>query len=230
MTPDEAKRAAAEAAATLVEPGMRVGLGSGSTSLRFVEALGRRVAAGLALGAAVATSRATEEKAREFGIAMVDMLADGAPDMLDLAVDGADEVDGALNLLKGGGASLTREKIAASLARRFVVIVDGSKIVDTLGRFALPVEVVPFGWSATRAVIARRFSVTPTLRQAADAALVTDNGNFILDCPFGTIADPEALGAELSALPGVVEHGLFCGMADEVLVARASGIERLTRG
>ncbi|MBJ3774503.1 ribose-5-phosphate isomerase RpiA [Acuticoccus sp. 2012] len=220
-----AKREVAEAAAALVEPGMRLGLGSGSTALLFVEALGRRVAAGLTLGAVVATSQATENKARDCGIALADMMLADAPTGLDLAIDGADEVDPAFRLVKGGGACLTREKIVAAMAQRVVIIVDGTKMVEKLGRFALPVEVVPFGYAATAARIERTFGVEVVLR-GDDAPLVTDNGNYILDIPFGDIADPEMVAARLSEMAGVVEHGLFIGMADEVLIAGEGGLTR----
>lgn len=224
----EAKRDAAEAAAKLVEPGMRLGLGSGSTALLFVEALGRRVAAGLSLPAAVASSPATEAAARDVGIDIVDMMGAEAPVTLDLAVDGADEVDGALRLIKGGGACLLREKIVASMAGRFIVIVDTSKRVDRLGAFPLPVEVVPFGWATTAAAIAERLGVAPALRLVEGRPLVTDNGNHILDLPFGVIDDPGEVAGVLRSLPGVVEHGLFLGMAHEVLVAADGEVARFT--
>ncbi|WP_108659459.1 ribose-5-phosphate isomerase RpiA [Acuticoccus kandeliae] len=225
----EAKRQVAEAAAALVEPGMHLGLGSGSTSLLFVEAIGRRVRDGLALPPAVATSNETEATARAAGIEIVDMFAADAPTRLDLAVDGADEVDPDLSAIKGGGASLLREKIAASLAARFIIIVDGSKRVARLGRYPLPVETVPFGWAATAAAIASGLGVTPKLRMKDGAPLVTDNANYILDCPFGEIADAPAVADALSRLPGVVEHGLFIGMASDVLIAEPGGIARLSR-
>lgn len=224
---DDAKRLVAEAAAMLVEDGMRLGLGSGSTALLFIDALGRRMAHGLTVAIAVPTSQATEARARAAGIPLAGMDGADAPDSLDLAVDGADELTAELALLKGGGACLTREKIVAAMARRFVVIGDGSKVVARLGRFPLPVEVVPFGWSVTRTAIARRFGIEPTLRMAGVAPLVTDNGNFIIDCPFGAIDDPAMVAAALAALPGIVEHGLFLGMADEALIARNGGVERM---
>lgn len=226
---DAAKRAVAEAAAALVEPGMRVGLGSGSTAREFVRALGRRVADGLHLEPAVATSEGTAQTARACDIALADMLAEDAPVSLDLAADGADEVDGALRLLKGGGASLLREKIAARMAARFVVIVDRSKLVETLGAFPLPVEVVPFGVAATAARVAERVGVRPMLRRRDDGRpLLTDNGNLLLDCPMQRIDDPAALAGVLAAIPGVVEHGLFLEEAHEVLIAGPDGIERRT--
>lgn len=223
----DAKRRVAQEAAALVQPGMRLGLGSGSTALAFVEALGRRVAQGLSLPAAVATSRQTEEAARAASIPLCDMLADGAPVALDLAVDGADEVDDALRLIKGGGASLLREKIAAAMARRFLVIVDAGKRVERLGRFPLPVEVVPFGWAATAAAVAEALAVTPALRMAGGRVVVTDNHNYLLDCPLGVIDAPQDVADRLARIPGVVEHGLFLDMADEVLVAESGGVRRI---
>ncbi|ORE96316.1 ribose-5-phosphate isomerase A [Stappia sp. 22II-S9-Z10] len=224
----DAKRRVAEAAADLVEPGMRLGLGSGSTATFFVEALGRRVAGGLTLPPCACTSRATEEAARRAGIAIVDMMGPDAPATLDLAVDGADEADPALRLIKGGGASLLREKIVEALAARFVVIIDESKVVDTLGAFPLPVEITPFGWASTAHLIRQRLGVEPNLRQVRGETLKTDNGNFIVDCAFGRIADAEAVAAALGAIPGVVEHGLFIGMASEALVSDGKNVRRLT--
>lgn len=223
------KECVAEAAAALVGDGMRLGLGSGSTARLFVEALGRRVAAGLTLPPAVATSQETAAVATRAGLALADMDGEDAPVALDLAVDGTDEVDGAFRLIKGGGACLLREKIVARMAARFVVIGDGSKRVDTLGRFPLPVEVVRFGWRATAAAVRGVAGVDPVLRKAGGAPVVTDNGNLVLDLPLGRIDEPEALAAALVAIPGVVEHGLFLTEADEVLLASGGLVERLAR-
>lgn len=224
----EQKRAVAAAAADMVEAGMHVGLGSGSTALAFVEALGQRVADGLALPPAVASSGTTADAARAAGIALADMTGEGAPVALDIAVDGADEIGPGLALVKGGGACLTREKIVAAMARRFVVVADASKRVDVLGRFPLPVEVVPFAWRATAEAIAEAFDIEPVLRRAEGAVVVTDNGGLVLDCPFGRIDDPASVAARLSATPGVVEHGLFLAMADLALVAGPAGVTRLS--
>ncbi|WMS42050.1 ribose-5-phosphate isomerase RpiA [Acuticoccus sp. MNP-M23] len=222
------REAAAAAAAAMVEPGMRIGLGTGRTALAFVAALGERVAGGLSLPAAVATSRRTEDAAKAAGLAICDMMADGAPTHVDLAIDGADEVDGNLCLIKGGGASLLREKIVAHMAARFVVLADAAKRVDTLGAFPLPVEVVPFGWTATAGQIEAALGVAPVLRRTAEGVLITDNGNYVLDCPLGRIDDPAATAAAL-ALPGVVEHGLFITEADVALIGTAGRVETLTR-
>lgn len=225
---DNTKARAAEEAAAMVENGMRLGLGSGSTALLFVDALARRVGAGLTLPPAVATSTATAERAARHGISIADMMGSNGPAALDLAVDGADEIDPSLRLIKGGGASLLREKIVAQMARRMVVIADASKWVIRLGHFPLPVEVVRFGWGATSARITDATGVAPALRMANGAPLVTDNGNHILDCPLGSIDDPDEVAAALLAIPGVVEHGLFLSEADEAILAGEDGLERLT--
>ena len=207
---------------------MRVGLGSGSTALVFVAELGRRVADGLRLPPAVATSAATAAAANTVGIPLAAMEADDAPHTLDIAVDGADEIGPGLALVKGGGGQLTREKIVAAMAARFVVIADGSKTVDTLGAFPLPVEVLPFGWRATAHAMAAAFSLTPSLRRTDGAPVITDNGGYILDCPFGTIPGPHAVSDRLSRIPGVVAHGLFLEMADIALVAGPDGVTQLS--
>jgi len=214
-TADDLKKQAAARALELVTPGMRLGLGTGSTAKHFVDLLGVRVAAGLDV-LCVATSQATQAQAQALGIPMSTL--DETP-RLDLTVDGADEVDHELRLIKGGGAAHLREKIVAAASTRMVVIADDSKLVETLGRFPLPIEIVPFGMAATKAAVARAVksagcSGELVLRLAKDGmALTTDNGNHILDAHLGAIADPEALAEALNAVPGVVEHGLFIGMA-----------------
>jgi ribose 5-phosphate isomerase A len=223
------KERVAEAAALLAEDGMRIGLGSGSTARLFVAALGRRVAAGLSLAPAVLASRATAEAALSAGLPLADMTAADAPVAVDLAVDGTDEIDPAFRLVKGGGASLLREKIVARMAARFVVIADGTKSVAHLGRFPLPVEVLPFAWTATAAAVGEVARVAPVLRRSGGAAVVTDNGNLVLDVPLGRIGEPEALAAALAAIPGVVEHGLFLDEADEALIASGASVEHRFR-
>jgi ribose 5-phosphate isomerase A len=214
---DDAKRRAGEHAAGLVEPGMRVGLGTGSTVRYTIEALGR---ADLDL-TCVVTSNATDQLARRAGLTVV------TPDELgeaDLAIDGADEVDPRLDLTKGGGGALTREKIVASMAERFVVIVDESKLVDRLGPFGTPLEVLDF---APGLVIRRLEALGATSVTLRDGR--SDNHNLLMDAHFGPIDDPVALGAELAQIPGVVEHGLFPGsMVERVLVADADGIREIT--
>jgi ribose 5-phosphate isomerase A len=225
MTPDEAKRAAAARALELVTPGMRLGLGTGSTAAHFVDLLGARVAAGLKV-ICVPTSERTRAQAESLSIPLTTL--DETP-ALDLTVDGADEVDGALRLIKGGGGALLREKIVAAASARMVAIVDDTKMVARLGKFPLPVEVNAFGLGATRLLVeqvAARHGCqgAVSLRLAGGKPFVTDGGHLILDCAFCAIADPEALSADLFAIPGVVEHGLFLGLAGAAIVAGSSGI------
>ena len=226
---DAAKRRAAEEALKLVEPGMRLGLGTGSTARHFVDLLGARVRAGLDV-LCVSTSEATQTQAAGLGIPLSTL--DETP-ALDLTIDGADEFDGRLRLIKGGGGALLREKIVATASTRMVVIADASKEVATLGRFPLPVEVVPFGLAATRAAVEAVAAETGcrgaiTLRHTAGRVFVTDGGHYILDCAFGAIPDPEGLASRLVAVPGVVEHGLFIGLAQAVYVADTAGVRVVT--
>ncbi len=209
---DAAKRMAGESAAKAVEDGMVVGLGTGSTTAHAIRAIGRRVDDGLDI-AGVPTSFQSRELAREADIPLVEL--DEAS--VDLAIDGADEVAGA-DCIKGGGAAHAREKIVDASADRFLVVADRTKTAETLSQ-PVPVEVL----SAARTTVAesvRELGGEPTLRRAErkDGPVVTDNGNLVLDCAFGDIGDPAALGRELASLPGVVEHGLFVGLADEVHV------------
>jgi ribose 5-phosphate isomerase A len=222
------KRQAAEAALVFVEDGMRVGLGTGSTAALFVSLLGRRVAAGLDI-VAVPTSDATEKLAREAGIPLTTL--DETPE-LDLDVDGADEIGPGLGLIKGGGGALLREKIVAHASARMVVIADAGKRVEALGAFPLPVEIVAFGVAATALAIERvgielGLPIALDLRMRDGHAFVTDSGNRILDASFGRIPDPEMLACRLSEIPGVVEHGLFLGLADLALVASPDGVVQI---
>jgi ribose 5-phosphate isomerase A len=218
---DDLKRAAAAHAVALVEDGMRVGLGTGSTAAHFVALLGERVRGGLRV-VGVPTSEATRAQAEREGVPLTTL--DETPE-LDLTVDGADELDGDLRLIKGGGAALLREKIVAAASRRMIVIADGSKRVDTLGRFPLPIEVVPFGLGATRRAIAgvlERCGIAGDLRARLTPAgepVMTDGGHVILDAHCGRIDEPETLACGLNAVPGVVEHGLFLNLATGALVA-----------
>lgn len=220
---DVAKRAAAFAAADLVVDGMRVGLGSGSTFAFVVERLGQRVRDGLRI-AGVPTSQATAELARKAGIPLLELDAIAG---LDLAIDGADELDPQKHMIKGGGAAHVRERLVAVTAREMVVVVDESKLVPELGRkFLLPVEVFPLGWTHT----ARRVAATgcePRRREKNGSPVVTDNGNFLLDCRYPGIPDPAALQRTLDGVVGVVDHGLFVGMAGRVVVADAAGRVRV---
>lgn len=224
---DAAKRLAAARALECVRPGMRLGLGTGSTAAHFVALLGERVAAGLDV-IGVPTSERTREQALSLSIPLSTL--DETPE-LDLTIDGADEFDPALRLIKGGGAALLREKIVAAASTRMVVVTDRSKQVATLGRFPLPVEVDRFGLESTRRHVTRLAtsvgcSGAVTLRRDAQGhVLVTDGGHAILDCAFGAIPDAHALARGLNAIPGVVEHGLFIGMATAIIVADENGVE-----
>jgi ribose 5-phosphate isomerase A len=224
---DHLKRQAAARALDLVQPGMKLGLGSGSTAKMFVELLAEKVKAGLIV-TAVPTSEVTLAQAIALGIPVATL--DQEP-YLDLTIDGADELDDELRLIKGGGGALLREKIVATASARLVIIADQSKRVTTLGRFPLPVEVVPFGLTATRNMIQTLASDvgcqgTMTVRLTATGeTFLTDGGHYILDCAFGSIPDPDALAEALQIVPGVVEHGLFIGLADAAYVATEDGIE-----
>jgi ribose 5-phosphate isomerase A len=224
-----AKHRAAARALEFVRPGMRLGLGTGSTAAEFVRLLGPRVAGGLNV-LCVATSKATAGLARSLAVPTTNL--DELPE-LDLVVDGADEFDPQLRLIKGGGGALLREKIVAAASARMVVIADATKEVGRLGRFPLPIEVDPFGLESTRRHVlnlARAMSLPPRLalrRSAEGHAFVTDGGHYILDCAFGSIPDPEALARSLATIPGVIEHGLFIGLATTIIVADATEIRLL---
>ena len=210
------KQAAAERALQLVRPGMVVGLGTGSTARYFIEGLGRLVQEGLAVQAVV-TSGDSRRRAIECGLALRDHLE--RP--LDLTVDGADEIDGSLNCIKGRGGALLREKIVAHASRRFVLIADESKLVDHLGRGPVPVEVLPFLWERTSEGITR-LGGRPRLRVDAAGPTVTDNGNLILDVTFEEVLP--SLAGHLHAIPGVIEHGLFFSVAQAAIIAGPSGV------
>jgi ribose 5-phosphate isomerase A len=223
MTQDEAKALVGKRAAEMVEDGMAVGLGTGTTSVMFIKALGERVKAGLKIRC-VASSEASAELGRSLGMDVVSL-----PELpeLDLYIDGADEVGPGLALIKGGGGALLREKIVASSAKRFVVVVDESKVVDVLGRFPLPVEVIKMALPLVQGRL-EALELSPTLRKHKDGTLyLTDEGNYILDCACGEISDPEVTAAEIRSIVGVVEHGLFLGMASEALVAGGDGVREV---
>lgn len=204
---------------------MRLGLGSGSTVYLIVEALGERQARGeLRDVQIVVASRWTAAAATAAGLAITTL--DELP-QLDLAIDGADEVDPQRNMIKGGGGALLRERIVLAAAERKLIVVDDSKLVQTLGeRWAVPVEVVQFGWRIPEAALGQHGS-KPLLRMDGTQPLVTDEGNFILDSPFGPIHDPKLLDQSLRAIPGVMDHGLFIGLADQVIVGGADGLREL---
>ncbi len=227
---DDQKKLAAAAALETVEDGMKLGLGTGSTAAFFVQLLGERVRAGLNV-VGVPTSEATASLARREGVVLTTL---DEVDSLDLTVDGADEVGPDLALIKGGGGALLREKIVAAASSRMIVIADASKHVETLGAFPLPIEVVRFGRGASlRAIagVASKIGLAGDLRwRERDGELfVTDEGHYILDASFGRIPDPQALASGLSAIPGVVEHGLFIDLADFAFIATQEGVNRLTR-
>ena len=224
---DALKRRAALRAAELLRPGLRLGLGTGTTAAHFIDIVGERMRQGLDL-TCVATSAATRRQAEGLGIALTTL---DELDELDLTVDGADEFTSGLAAIKGGGGALLYEKIVAAASRRMVVIADASKQVVCLGRFPLPIEVVSFGLAATKrhiteAAAAAGASGEIKLRKHGEGhVFVTDGGHLIFDCAFREIRDPERLAAMLSAVPGVVEHGLFLGLVDAIIVAHAAGIE-----
>ncbi|MGC1776484.1 MAG: ribose-5-phosphate isomerase RpiA [Xanthobacteraceae bacterium] len=225
------KRAAAARAVEFVRSGMRLGLGTGSTAQAFVELLAERVRRGLKI-VAVPTSEATREQALRLGIPLTTL--DDAPE-LDLTVDGADEISPDLTLIKGGGGALLREKIVASASAKMIVIADASKWVPVLGQFPLPIEILPFGAAATcRAVEAAAAAAgcpgPAALRPgAAGHAFVTDGGHWLLDAQLRRIADPPDLARRLSAIPGVMEHGLFIGLAGTAILAGPDGVRLVER-
>jgi ribose 5-phosphate isomerase A len=229
LSQDDSKQLAAAKALELVTPGMRLGLGTGTTAAHFVALLGARVAKGLDV-ICVPTSERTRTLAALYSIPLTTI--DASPE-LDLTVDGADEFDPKLRLIKGGGGALLREKIVAMASKRMIVIADSSKLAAVLGKFPLPVEVNVFGLEATRRMIlaaAKACGSDGELRlrkTPGGQAFVSDNGHYIVDCFFGTIADPDRLADRLAAIPGVVEHGLFIGIAKAVISAGPAGIEIL---
>jgi ribose 5-phosphate isomerase A len=228
---DALKRQAAARALEAVRDGMKLGLGTGSTAKHFVDLLGEKVRAGMRV-VGVPTSEATRVQAEQCGVPLATL---DEIDRLDLTVDGADEIDGALNLIKGGGGALLREKIVAAASDRMIVIADETKWVDALGRFPLPIEVIPFGLAATRRAMAGAFAESGVsgqmvLRKAKDGhVFVTDGGHWIIDAHLGRIEDAPRLADSLSRIPGVVEHGLFIGLADTAVLAGAQGIRVVER-
>ncbi len=226
VSQDALKKAAGEAAVErFVRDGACIGLGTGTTAYYAIRRVGERVAAGESI-VAVGTSVATEALCREAGVPIVPLLAQP----IDVAIDGADEVAPDFALTKGGGGALFREKSVALAAATFVVIVDESKLVDQLGAFATPVEVVPFALPWVEREIARIFPGAAIRRRGGDTPFVTDNGNAILDCAFGPFDEPAARAATLLAIHGVVDVGIFTGLADVVMVASPSGVRDLERG
>jgi ribose 5-phosphate isomerase A len=219
------KSAAAESAAALVTDGMIVGLGSGSTAALAVSAIGRRVRQGLRI-VGVPTSESTAAQARDLGIPLTTDLSDIA-----LTIDGADEVeDGTLDLIKGHGGALLREKIVANASRRLIIVIDQSKRVGRLGeRFAVPVEVVPFGWQTTALALSKLGAVPALRNNSSGAPFVSDGGHYILDCRFQGTIPAQELAQQLDHVVGLVEHGLFIAMTSEVHVGAPAGVQVLRR-
>lgn len=229
MDAREMKIKAAQAALDYVEDGMRLGIGTGSTAEEFVRLLAEKVAAGFRIEG-VPTSERTARLCLELGVPLKSL--EELP-QLDLTIDGADEVDGRLRLIKGGGGALLREKIVACASERMIVIADESKVVETLGAFKLPIEVNSFGLGATRIAIeklaARQgLSGEINIRASGDGPFMTDGGHLILDASFGRIPDADALALDLNGIPGVVEHGLFIGIASLAIIAGPAGARVLT--
>lgn len=224
-TADKAKELAALRSLEFIEDGMVVGLGSGTTATHFIKLLGGRVKQGLKIRG-IASSKASEDLAASLSIPIIDFHVCGS---IDVAIDGADEVTHQLELIKGGGGALLREKIVASASKRFIIVADSSKVVDKLGKFPLPVEVIPMA----APLVARkleRLGLTSTVRQSHTGGdYITDEGNLILDCRCGEIDDPAKLAAAIRQMVGVVEHGLFLNMAERALIASDSGVVELTK-
>lgn len=221
------KQQAGEYAAELVESGMVIGLGTGSTAIFATRRIAQRIRGGdIRDIIAIPTSSATEADARELGIPLGTL--ERHP-IVDLTIDGADEVDPDFNLIKGGGGAHLREKIVAQTTERLVIVVDASKLSDKLGtNWAVPVEVFPFGWHSQSGFL-RDLGADVVPRQSGEVPFETDQGNIILDCDFGVIADPAALDKTLKARAGIAEHGLFIGMTRDVIVARADGVRHLRK-
>jgi ribose 5-phosphate isomerase A len=221
------KQVAAEKAAGFVQSGMTVGLGTGSTAIYATRKIGELLKAGeLKDIVAIATSRRTDEEARSLQIPMMD---DSVPQAIDITIDGADEVDPHFQLIKGGGGALLREKIVAQASARVVIVVDESKLCQRLGKFPLPVEVMKFGWRSQSQFIEAQGGKISVRKNPDGTTYLTDSGNLILDCHFGSIADPRALALKLGGRAGIVEHGLFLGVASEVIVAGEHGLRDLTQ-
>lgn len=216
------KKSAGEKAVEYVKPGMTVGLGTGSTAYWAIQAIGKRVKEGMEIRA-IATSVPSEKLAQELGMTLVSF-AD--IDHIDITIDGADEINHQLDLIKGGGGALLREKIVASATDLYIIIADHNKFVKTLGAFPLPVEVVKFGWEMTVRNL-HNLGCTTNTRMSGNHPFISDNGNFIIDCSFSSIENPAGLNQKINAIPGVVENGLFLDMADIVILGENDGGTRV---
>ena len=223
---DEPKWRAAERAIEFVKDGQIVGLGTGSTTRFAIKGLACRVAGGLKI-TGVPTSVESERLARSLGIALADL---NDVESIDVTINGADSVDPRFNMIKGGGGALTREKLVAIASKKRIIIIDDSKLVDRLGvTWAVPVEVLPFAWRLTQRRLSK-LGCEPLVRQKDGRPFETDNGNYILDCKFEAIADPESLEPQIKLLPGVVENGLFIGIADVLVIGFQDHVELRERG
>ena len=224
MSQEQEKKLAAETAAALVQEGMIIGLGTGSTAAFAIQKLGARIREGLHIQC-VPTSEWTAQRAREENIPLIDF---SQTTHIDLTLDGADEFDADLNLIKGGGGALFREKIVAAASQQLVIFADATKRVARLGRFPLPVEVNPYGWQVVAERITR-LGARVTLRQKDGKPFISDNHGLILDCAFGEIPDPPTLEEKLKHVVGVMETGLFVGMANRIILAEGTSVWHLTR-
>ncbi len=219
LSSNEIKQRVALHATRLVQPGMTIGLGSGTTMYWFVMALAEQVKEGLEF-AAVPTSFEVHKLAQEKGISIKTL---NEVDSIDLTIDGADEIDPQWQLIKGGGNALLQEKMVAAASRKLVIIADHTKMVKQLGRYPLPVEVIPYGWKQVQRKVEQFYKIHTSLREKNDQPLVTDHGHYILDCHFGQISDASALNSELHLIPGVVETGLFIDMTNSVYIGNGDG-------
>ncbi len=226
MANESEKELAGRAAAQLVRDNQIVGLGTGSTAYFAVIALGERVKAGLKI-TGIPTSNATAELARKVGITLTTLEENPA---IDIVIDGADEVDPRLNLIKGGGGALLREKVIAAASKKMVVIADSGKVVEHLGKFPLPVEIISFARAVFERKIQSLGASTKIRTQPDGTTYITDNGNPILDCNFGKIEDPPTLARALSNIPGIVEHGLFIGLATIALIGKGKSVQEIAAG
>ena len=219
LTKEETKKRAAVQSLTYVQQHMTIGIGTGSTVYWFIQELAKRVQEGLVCSC-VPTSNATNMLAKQLGIPMLEL---NDVTKIDLTIDGADEIDRQLCLIKGGGGALLQEKMVAAASDKLIIIADGSKLVKQLGAFPLPVEVIPYGWKQVQQHIQSANSITATLRTENEQPFITDHGHYILDCHFQEINDPGELSVTLNAIPGVVENGLFIKMANQAIIADADG-------
>ena len=226
LSKDEIKKYTAQQAVALVQNNSIVGLGSGTTAWHFTVALGALVKKGFTV-TAVPTSHEIKKLAIEQGITITELNNVTA---IDLTVDGADEIDPSLQLIKGGGGALLQEKMVAAVSKKLVIVADDSKLVKQLGKFPLPLEVVPYGWKQVQRVIEKKYSIKTTLRLQNNQPFITDHGHYILNCPFQTIANAPVLCSELNLIPGVVDNGLFIGLAQKAIIGYEDGSFKTIEG